>query len=80
MKNKRLPGNIAFVELYSFPPQEIGDDAITKLMNEIADTDALIIDVRNNSGGSPDMVALISSYLFGEMPVHLNDLSYRRLP
>ncbi len=78
VKSSSLPGNIALVELYSFPPPEIGDDAITKVMNEIADTDALIIDLRNNGGGSPEMVALISSYLFGEMPVHLNDLSYRR--
>jgi len=78
VKSTRLPGNIAFVELYSFPPPEIGDDAITNVMNEIADTNALIIDLRNNGGGSPDMVALISSYLFDEVPVHLNDLSYRR--
>lgn len=78
VKSSSLPGNIALVELYSFPPPEIGDDAITKVMNEISETDALIIDLRNNGGGSPEMVALISSYLFGEMPVHLNDLSYRR--
>lgn len=80
VKSSNLPGDIALVELYSFPPPEIGDDAITKVMNEIADTNALIIDLRNNGGGSPEMVALISSYLFGEMPVHLNDLSYRRSP
>lgn len=78
VKSTRLPGNIALVELNSFPPPEIGDDAITKVMNEIADTNALIIDLRRNGGGSPDMVALISSYLFDEVPVHLNDLSYRR--
>lgn len=78
VKNTRLPGNIALVELNSFPPPEIGDDAVTKVMNEVADADALIIDLRSNGGGSPDMVALISSYLFGEVPVHLNDLSYRR--
>jgi C-terminal processing protease CtpA/Prc len=78
VKNTGLPGNVALVELNSFPAPEIGDDAITKVMNEIADTNALIIDLRNNGGGSPDMVALISSYLFGETPVHLNDLSYRR--
>jgi len=78
VKNIRLPGNIGLIDLNSFPPPEIGDDAITKVMNEIADTNALIIDLRSNGGGSPYMVALISSYLFGEIPVHLNDLSYRR--
>ena len=46
-------------------------------MNFVAGTDALIIDLRNNGGGDPEMVALICSYLFGPEPVHLNDLYWR---
>jgi len=46
-------------------------------MNFLANTDALIIDLRRNGGGEPAMVALISSYLFGPEPVHLNDLYFR---
>lgn len=78
VKHTRLTENIALIELKSFPPPEIGDDSITKIMNEVSDASALIIDLRSNGGGSPEMVALISSYLFSEVPVHLNDLVYRR--
>jgi C-terminal processing protease CtpA/Prc len=37
-------------------------------------TDALLLDLRGCRGGSPDMVALVCSYLFDDEPVHLNDL------
>jgi C-terminal processing protease CtpA/Prc len=50
---------------------------VAAAMNFLANTDALIIDLRQNGGGDPAMVALISSYLFGNQPVHLNDLYWR---
>jgi C-terminal processing protease CtpA/Prc len=37
----------------------------------------VIIDLRQNGGGAPSMVALLCSYLFGPEPVHLNDLYSR---
>ena len=46
-------------------------------MSFVANTDALIIDVRNNGGGAPSMVAYLCSYLFGPEPVHINDLYFR---
>jgi C-terminal processing protease CtpA/Prc len=46
-------------------------------MNFLANTDALIVDLRRNGGGDPAMVALISSYLFAGETVHLNDLYWR---
>jgi C-terminal processing protease CtpA/Prc len=46
-------------------------------MTKVADVDALIIDLRENGGGSPGMVAHVSSYLFSKR-VHLNDLWTRR--
>src|SRR5436189_6453075 len=42
-----------------------------------ADAHALIVDVRRNGGGSPAMVAFVSSYLFGADSVHLNSLYWR---
>jgi C-terminal processing protease CtpA/Prc len=42
-------------------------------MNFLADSDALIIDLRDNHGGSPRMAAVICSYLFDE-PTHLDNL------
>jgi Peptidase family S41 len=54
-------------------------EAIGSIMSRVADTDALIIDLRSNKGGSPDTVALIESYLLGgenkdgDRAVHLID-------
>jgi C-terminal processing protease CtpA/Prc len=46
-------------------------------MNFLANAEALIIDLRQNGGGEPGAVALISSYLFGPEPVHLSDIYWR---
>ena len=46
-------------------------------MNFLAHTDAVIFDLRQNGGGSPSMIQLISSYLFEE-PVHLNTFYIRK--
>jgi hypothetical protein len=46
-------------------------------MNFLANADALIVDLRQNGGGSPSMIQLISSYFFAE-PVHLNSFYIRR--
>jgi C-terminal processing protease CtpA/Prc len=68
-----LPGNIGYVEtLMLHDPQVAGDRAVAA-MTLVAGTDALLLDVRRNRGGTPGMVALICSYLFDE-PVHLNSI------
>src|SRR3712207_5270924 len=46
-------------------------------MTKLHDTGALIFDITNNTGGDPEMVALLCSYLFGPEPVHLNDIHWR---
>ena len=45
-------------------------------MNLLANTDALIFDLRRNGGGSPVTIGFISSYLFDKR-VHLNDFYVR---
>jgi len=45
-------------------------------MTFLAHCDAIIVDLRQNGGGDPAQIQLISSYLFEE-PVHLNDLYAR---
>ena len=74
---ERLPGNIGYIDLRGFTDAELGAETVAAAMNFVANTDALIFDLRQNGGGSPEMVALISSYLFGDKPVHLNSLYWR---
>ncbi len=50
---------------------------IGDLMSQTADADALIVDLRNNNGGSPETVSLVASYLFDDKPVHLVDIYER---
>jgi hypothetical protein len=45
-------------------------------MTKLADSDALIIDMRGNGGGDPAGVSFLSSYLFDQR-THLNDLYWR---
>ncbi len=76
---ERLAGNIGYLEVRQFAPATpAAGAAAVAAMNLLAHTDALIIDVRRNGGGSPEMVALLSSYLFPDDDrTHLNDLVMR---
>jgi C-terminal processing protease CtpA/Prc len=76
-KLERMPGNIGYLNLRGFADPEFGADTVAAAMNFLANTDALVIDLRQNGGGEPAMVALVCSYLFGKDPVHLNDLYWR---
>ena len=76
-KVERLRGNTGYISFRGFFGPELGADAVASAMNFVTGTDALIIDLRQNGGGDPEMVALICSYLFGPEPVHLNDLYWR---
>lgn len=76
-KMEKFDGNIGYLELRSFSDAKGGAKTVAAFMSALADSDALIIDLRRNGGGSPQMVALISSYLFGAEKIHLNDLYWR---
>jgi hypothetical protein len=71
-----LEGNVGYLRLDAFAPPELAGDKAAAAMNFLADTRALIIDLRHNRGGTPAMVALLSTYLF-DRRVHLNDLYFR---
>ena len=75
---KILDGNIGYLNLSAFygVTEEAGE-AAAAAMNFLSNTSALIIDLRNNGGGSPSMIQLITSYLYGNQPVHLNTFYYR---
>jgi hypothetical protein len=73
---ERLPGNIGYLEVRGFGFPGRGFTAASAAMDFLSQTDALIIDIRRNGGGAPEMVAFLCSYFFAE-PVHLNDLYFR---
>src|SRR5688572_5211956 len=77
-KVERMNGNIGYIDLRGFNDPEAGAETVAAAMTLLQNTEALIIDLRQNGGGSPAMVAPISSYLFGDKPVHLNDLYWRK--
>jgi C-terminal processing protease CtpA/Prc len=47
-------------------------------MSFLQNTEALIFDLRQNGGGNPSMIQLISSYLSATSQFHLNDLYWRK--
>lgn len=72
-----LPGNIGYIDFRNFASPKYSKETITAVMKFVENCDALIFDLRQNGGGDPAGVQLICSYLFGEEPVHLNDLYFR---
>jgi retinol-binding protein 3 len=76
-KVEMLPGNTGYLKFNFFADPEACGPTATAAMSFVANADALIIDLRENGGGSPEMVAYISSYLFSKR-THLNDLWTRR--
>jgi C-terminal processing protease CtpA/Prc len=77
-KLERLGGNVGYLALDGFMDAAAAERPAAAAMNFLAGTDALIIDLRRNGGGSPEGVALLCSYFFDEKPVHLNSLYWRK--
>ncbi|MCH7946554.1 MAG: S41 family peptidase [candidate division Zixibacteria bacterium] len=75
-KLERLPGNIGYLKFNEFVDAKLGGQTAIAAMNFLGHCDALIFDLRDNGGGSPSMIQLLSSYLFEE-PTHLNSFYIR---
>jgi retinol-binding protein 3 len=76
-KVEHLSGNIGYVKFTMFADPDVCGATAVAAMNFLGNVDAIIFDLRENGGGDPKMVALISTYLF-EKPTHLNDLWERK--
>lgn len=72
-KVERLPGNIGYIRFDGFQSPEAAKEPLMAAMNFVANTDALIFDMRFNGGGQPETVRMVCSYLF-DKSVHLNDI------
>ncbi len=74
-----LDGNVGYLKVSAFANAEMAGKTAAAAIAFLANTQALIIDLRENHGGNPGMVALLASYFFsGDQLVHLNDLSIKQ--
>jgi len=72
-----LPGNIGYLPFNVFVDDiESAKPTISSALRFLSNTSAIIIDLRENYGGSPGMVSQIESFFFKEK-THMNDLINR---
>jgi len=65
---RRLPGNIGYIDLAYFSPDPDAGTAVAAAMQLVNGTDALILDLRRNGGGSGETeTTLISYFLEGQL-------------
>lgn len=72
-KAEVLPGNIGYLRFDIFMEEDGAKQAATSALGFLSNCDALVIDLRSNGGGSPEMIRYITSYFF-DAPTHLNDM------
>lgn len=69
---KILEGNIGYLDLREFVDPTYSSETLANVMHFLENTNAIIIDLRQNDGGSPEMVQLLASYFFPSEPaIHL---------
>jgi hypothetical protein len=76
-ESKMLDNNVGYIDMRGFLPAFIASKYADEHMRKLATADAIIIDMRKNGGGSPDMVQYFCSYFFDKR-VHLNSLYWRK--
>lgn len=73
-----LKGNVGYIDFWGFDTLSAKSRGIVdNAMQFVSNTDALIIDLRSNGGGSAEMVQFISSY-FLPKKTHLNSFYNRQ--
>jgi retinol-binding protein 3 len=79
-KREILEGNIGYIETTAVPGLEEARGPISAAFEFLANTDALILDLRANTGGDPMTVALYVSYLSEGPPFLVNTFQWRNRP
>jgi hypothetical protein len=72
-KADHLSPTVGYLQVSGFFPPGLAAEKYAAAMDKLADTGALIIDLRDNGGGSPEGVALLISY-FVDQRTRLNDI------
>jgi len=73
---KILEGNIGYLDFRTFHDPAYSSETATSVMQFFSNTDALIIDMRNNNGGVLEMAQFISSYFFSQQETPLYKYYY----
>lgn len=76
-KLERMPGNVGYVKFNNFIGAELAAPTAIAAMNFLAHCNTIIFDLRDNGGGDPSMIQLLSSYFFDTV-THLNSFYYRK--
>lgn len=76
-KVENLKGNIGYLDLRIFRSTDHAAPTAIGAMSFLSNSDAIIIDLRNNVGGDSSMYLLLISYFFSSQIVHLSDLNNR---
>jgi len=75
---RRLPGNVGYLDLRMFSGAPEAHATAVAAMQFLASCDAIIVDLRRNGGGSPEMIQTLLTYFVPEGErLHINDF-YRR--
>nr|WP_237539011.1 S41 family peptidase [Streptomyces sp. SID4951] len=74
---EQLDGNIGCLDIRRIADAGEGARAIGAAMELVAHTRALVLDLRECRGGSPEGAAMWCSYFFPDDQVHLNDIYER---
>ena len=76
VKVERLDANIGYLKLNQFADATFAGATAVAALNFLSNCDAMIIDLRENGGGHPNLIQLMSSYFFDET-THLNTFYIR---
>ncbi len=67
-----LPGNVGYIDLRGFASAKETDAVLDAAVNAVANSEAVVLDLRRNHGGDPRTVARLLSH-FVAPKTHLND-------
>jgi hypothetical protein len=77
VRAEHIDPNIGYLRFDNFSLPDACGETASAAMRFVADSEAIIFDLRQNGGGVPAMVTYLESYLF-DKSTHLNDIYFRK--
>ncbi|MFL5789240.1 MAG: S41 family peptidase [Flavisolibacter sp.] len=79
MPVKKIKGSIGYLRLDQLIDPKLSGERLEKSFDSLKGSKAIIIDLRNNGGGEPEMVQRVISHFYkADTLVHINDIYSRR--